>query len=149
MATTAAVSGSNLVTDSLISAAESDRIDALPLPLLERQRLRLLAHSLRSLQAAAGRCDGPLPTAAELQQWAQGQPQLAAEDDFRALLIQQLLAAGLQLQHLGEQLQPPQPALGLSLEQLLAAAAPAAAHQQNPTDPPTNPPNPVDPPPAS
>ena len=27
MATTAAVSGSNLVTDSLISAAESDRID--------------------------------------------------------------------------------------------------------------------------
>ena len=62
MATIAAVSGSNLVTDSLISAAESDRIDALPLPLLERQRLRLLAHSLRSLQAAAGRCNGPLPT---------------------------------------------------------------------------------------
>ena len=148
MGTTAAVSALNLVTDSLISAAESDRIDALPLPLLERQRLRLLAHSLRSLQAAAGRCNGPLPTETELQHWAQGQPQLAAEDDFRALLIQQLLAAGLQLQQLGEQLQPPQPALGLSLEQLLAAAAPAAAPQQSQTDLPTNPPSPVDPPPA-
>lgn len=148
MATTAAVSGWNHVTDSLISAAESDRIDALPLPLLERQRLRLLAHSLRSLQAAAQRCSGPLPTTAELQQWAKQQPQLAAEADFRELLIQQLLAAGLQLQQLGARLNPPLQALELSLEQLLAAAAPATAPPQNPAPPPTTPPSRVDPPPG-
>ena len=50
-------SGSPPVPDSPLTNEEAAAIDALPWPLLERQRLRLLAHSLRSLQAAAGRSE--------------------------------------------------------------------------------------------
>ena len=135
MATTAAASASNPVTESLISPAESDRIDALPLPLLERQRLRLLAHSLRSLQAAAGRCTGSLPSASALEQWACQQPQLAADASFRALLIEQLLAAGAQLEQLALAQQPAIGPLALSLEQLLATAAPQQSQDQQPPHP--------------
>ena len=141
MVTTAAASASSPVTESLISAAESDRIDALPLPLLERQRLRLLAHSLRSLQAAAGRCAGALPTSAELEQWACGQPQLAADASFRSLLIKQLQAAGSQLEQLALAQHPPLSPLDLSLELLLAAEpqqnqAKPLRHQHDLGDPP-------------
>ena len=143
MVITAAASASSPVTESLISAAESDRIDALPLPLLERQRLRLLAHSLRSLQAAAGRCAGALPTSAELEQWACGQPQLAADASFRTLLIKQLQAAGSQLEQLAVAQRPPLSPLELSLELLLAAAprqtpAEPLQHQLGLDDPPPN-----------
>ena len=143
MVTTAAAFASSPVTESLITAAESDRIDALPLPLLERQRLRLLAHSLRSLQAAAGRCAGALPTEAELEQWACSQPQLAADAGFRSLLIKQLQAAGSQLEQLAISQRPPLSPLELSLELLLAAAprqnpAEPLQHQRALDDPPPN-----------
>ena len=59
--------------DSPLSHDEAAAIDALPWPLLERQRLRLLAHSLRSLQAAARRSDGDLPSSRELESWAMAQ----------------------------------------------------------------------------
>ena len=143
MVTTAAAFASSPVTESLITAAESDRIDAMPLPLLERQRLRLLAHSLRSLQAAAGRCEGVLPTEAELEQWACSQPQLAADAGFRSLLIKQLQAAGSQLEQLAISQRPPLSPLELSLELLLAAAprqnpAEPLQHQRGLDDPPPN-----------
>ena len=51
MAITPVVSGSPPVAESPLSHDEAAAIDSLPWPLLERQRLRLLAHSLRSLQA--------------------------------------------------------------------------------------------------
>ena len=58
----------------MLSQAELAELEASLLPALERHHLRLLAHSLRSLQAAAGRRSGPLPERAVLLAWALAQP---------------------------------------------------------------------------
>lgn len=121
------------MADSPLSPEEAAEIDGLPWPLLERQRLRLLAHSLRTLQAAAGRCDGDLPTNTELEAWAVAQPQLQDETSFRQLLIEQLRAAGTRLRQIAQAQAPEQTPLSLSLEQLIRASAP----QQNQSPPPT------------
>ena len=121
------------MADSPLSPEEAAGIDGLPWPLLERQRLRLLAHSLRTLQAAAGRCDGDLPTNTELEAWAVAQPQLQDETSFRQLLIEQLRAAGTRLRQIAQAQAPEQTPLSLSLEQLIRASAP----QQSQSPPPT------------
>jgi hypothetical protein len=144
MATTPVASGSPLLTNSPLTTAEAAAIDALPWPLLERQRLRLLAHSLRSLQAAAGRTDGDLPSNSELEAWALAQPQLQGEASFRELLINQLQAAGTRLEQFAHNHQPPLDPLSLSLEQLIRAATP----QQTPAPQPSPLANPGDHPPS-
>ena len=143
MAITPVASGSPPVPDSPLSHDEAAAIDALPWPLLERQRLRLLAHSLRSLQTAAGRSGGALPSASELEAWAMAQPQLQQEPSFRQLLIEQLSAAGMRLKQIAEAQAPEQTPLSLSLEQLIRASTPP----QNPAPQPAHPASPVDHPP--
>ncbi len=135
MAITPVVSGSPPVAESPLSHDEAAAIDALPWPLLERQRLRLLAHSLRSLQAAAGRSGGALPSASELETWAMAQPQLQQEPSFRQLLIEQLNGAGRRLEQIAEAQAPEKTPLSLSLEQLIRASTPPQSQARQPTDP--------------
>ena len=135
MAITPVVSGSPPVAESPLSHDEAAAIDALPWPLLERQRLRLLAHSLRSLQAAAGRSGGALPSASELEAWAMAQPQLQQEPSFRQLLIEQLNGAGRRLEQIAEAEVPERTPLSLSLEQLIRASTPPQSQARQPTPP--------------
>ena len=135
MAITPVVSGSPPVAESPLSHDEAAAIDALPWPLLERQRLRLLAHSLRSLQAAAGRSGGALPSASELETWAMAQPQLQQEPSFRQLLIEQLNGAGRRLEQIAEAQAPEKTPLSLSLEQLIRASTPLQSQARQPTPP--------------
>jgi hypothetical protein len=107
-----------------LSAAESLQLEAVPLPLHERQHLRLLAHALRSLQEAAGRCEGPPPDRARLEAWAAAQPPLADDAVFRGLLVDQLISAAIQIEDLAADLGVG--ALALSLDQLIRAATATA-----------------------
>lgn len=108
-----------------LSAADSLRLEAVPLPLQQRQHLRLLAHALRSLQEAAGRCEGPLPDRARLEAWAAAQPPLADDAVFRRLLVDQLITAAVQIEDLAATIGVS--ALALNLDQLIEAAIAAAA----------------------
>lgn len=119
-----------------LSAAESERLEAVPLPLRERQHLRLLAHALRSLQQAAGRDEGPLPDRPCLEVWAAGQPALADDPRFSALLVDQLIAAGIQIEDLAMDLGVSP--LELSLNQLIdgtTATAPRGPGSMGPPEP--------------
>ena len=82
----------------MLSPEELAELEASLLPALERHHLRLLAHSLRSLQAAAGRRSGPLPARAELLAWALKQPKLQADPGFCQAFLDQLQGAGIQLE---------------------------------------------------
>jgi hypothetical protein len=81
----------------VLSPEELAELEASLLPALERHHLRLLAHSLRSLQAAAGHRSGPLPDRAALMTWALDQPELQADAGFCQAFLDQLQGAGIQL----------------------------------------------------
>jgi hypothetical protein len=81
-----------------LTEAEVGELDSTLLPALERHHLRLLAHGLRSLQAAADRRQGPLPDAESLRQWALSQPQVAGSPDFARAFVAQLQSLGRQLE---------------------------------------------------
>ena len=104
-----------------LSAAELAELEATLLPALERHHLRLLAHSLRSLQAiAAHQPAGALPDHDAMRAWASQQPALADSPCFQAVLVEQLEAAGRQLQQLATSLG--RSPLALELGDLIAAA---------------------------
>ncbi len=106
---------------SPLSAAELAELEATLLPALERHHLRLLAHSLRSLQAiAAQQPAGALPGHDAICAWASQQPALADAPCFQAVLVEQLEAAGRQLQQLATTLN--RAPLALELGDLIAAA---------------------------
>ena len=87
-----------------LSAAESERLEAVPLPLRERQHLRLLA--------------------------------LADDPRFSALLVDQLIAAGIQIEDLAMDLGVSP--LELSLDQLIdgtTATAPRGPGSMGPPEP--------------
>lgn len=94
----------------MLSPEELAELEASLLPILERHHLRLLAHSLRSLQAAAGRRSGGLPTRPELLAWALGQAELQADPGFCQTFLDQLQRAGSQLEAIAQaKLDPNQP----------------------------------------
>ena len=105
---------------SPLSAAELAELEATLLPALERHHLRLLAHSLRSLQAVATHQPaGALPGHDAICAWASQQPALADAPCFQAVLVEQLEAAGRQLQQLATSLG--RAPLALELGDLIAA----------------------------
>ncbi len=117
----------------MLNQAELAELEASVLPALERHHLRLLAHSLRSLQAAAGRRNGPLPERALLLAWALEQPELQADASFCHAFLDQLQGAGIQLERVAQDasareqaIQPtdqdPAGPLGLTLADLVAWA---------------------------
>ncbi len=91
----------------MLSPEELSELEASLLPSLERHHLRLLAHSLRSLQAAAGRRSGPLPQRAELLAWALDQPELQADPGFCQAFLDQLQRAASQLARIAEETAEP------------------------------------------
>ncbi|MFM8525332.1 MAG: hypothetical protein ACKOCM_06905 [Cyanobacteriota bacterium] len=114
-----------------LAAAEAARLEQAPLSAAEHLQLRLLAHSLRTLQLIAGRRRGPAPSAREIVAWAHTQAPLAEDDGFRAAFCQQLLTSADLLATIASSLPPeaslpeasppeaPGP-LALELEQLVS-----------------------------
>lgn len=120
----------------MLDPQELELLDSSLLPSLERHHLRLLAHGLRTLQAAAGRRHGCLPERRQLEAWAAAQPVLSGDTQFAAAFLPQLEELGGQLAAIAaaEGVTP----LALELEQLrrwaqgqadqrLAAISPAPA----------------------
>ena len=86
----------------MLSEQDLADLDSTLLPALERHHLRLLAHSLRCLQQAAG--DGaPLPDPGQLTAWAQRQSNLAVDPTFIPVLVQQLGKAAVQLEAIAKE----------------------------------------------
>lgn len=81
----------------MIGPEDLAELESTLLPSLERHHLRLLAHGLRTLQAIAGRRQGPLPDAAAIAAWAEGQAAIAADPAFKAAFLTQLEGLGQQL----------------------------------------------------
>ena len=101
----------------MLSEGDLAELESTLLPALERHHLRLLAHSLRCLQQAAG--DGePLPDPQRLTAWAQRQSNLAVDPTFIPVLVEQLGKASTQLEHIGQELG--KPPLQLELADLVA-----------------------------
>jgi len=114
-----------------LSAAELAELEATLLPALERHHLRLLAHSLRSLQAmAAHQPAGALPDHDAMRAWASQQPALADSPCFQAVLVEQLEEAGRQLQQLATSLG--RSPLALELGDLIASACDHRPSQSTP-----------------
>ena len=114
-----------------LSAAELAELETTLLPALERHHLRLLAHSLRSLQAiAAHQPAGALPDHDAMRAWASQQPALADAPCFQAVLVEQLEAAGRQLQQLATSLG--RSPLALELGDLIASACDHRPSQSTP-----------------
>jgi len=95
----------------VLSPEELAELEASLLPALERHHLRLLAHSLRSLQAAAGRRSGPLPDRAMLLAWALAHPELQADPGFCQAFLDQLQGAGIQLEAIAKERGAPNPGI--------------------------------------
>lgn len=116
-----------------LTAAEAALLETARLSAPSRHQLRLLAHSLRTLQQIAGRRLGPAPEAASIVAWAQGHDLLAGDTAFRAAFCRQLLSSAERLTAIAATLaaecipapgdQAPEggagDALGLELEQLI------------------------------
>lgn len=83
-----------------LSPQELTELEATLLPALERHHLRLLAHGLRTLQAIAGRRDGPLPSEAAIAHWVSQQPSIADDPNFQRAFTTQLTTTGAQLEQL-------------------------------------------------
>ncbi len=89
----------------MISESELRELESTLLPALERHHMRLLAHGLRTLQAAAQTpgadlTNSGLPDRAALERWAGGQPALASDPAFRDAFIDQMLGVGVQLERI-------------------------------------------------
>lgn len=112
----------------MLSPADLQELDSTLLPALERHHLRLLAHSLRCLQQAAGP-KGDLPDAAGLSRWAAQQPNLAVDPTFIPVLVEQLGKAALQLEQIGVSLG--KPALTLAISDLVRWGQDAANQRLN------------------
>lgn len=107
-----------------LSANELAELEATLLPALERHHLRLLAHGLRTLQAIAARREGSPPDRTALNHWACGVPQLSDDPSFRHTFLDQLEAAGRQLESIASGLGST--ALALELPELCRSAKAAA-----------------------
>jgi len=100
----------------VLSEHDLQELEGTLLPALERHHLRLIAHSLRCLQQAAGGGE-QLPAHEGLMAWAQQQPNLAVDPSFIPVLVEQLGKAALQLQAIGAELG--KPALRLEIADLV------------------------------
>jgi len=116
-----------------LTTEEVRQLDSTLLPALERHHLRLLAHGLRSLQAAAGRRQGPCPDPDSLRRWLLAQPPVAGAEEFAELFLQQLQHLAVQLETIAAE-QGCSP-LDLSLDQLVLWARRQADQRTSSTTP--------------
>ncbi len=106
--------------DSPLTTAELAELESTLLPALERHHLRLLAHGLRTLQAIAGREEGPPPPLEAIEAWILQQPAIAGDAPFARAFAAQLKATGAQLTAIGEA--SGRSALALELDALITWA---------------------------
>ena len=118
----------------MISPEELQELESSLLPSLERHHLRLLAHGLRTLQCAAGRRSGALPTPGDLSAWAAQQPALTADPAFAESFLKQLALLAEQLAAIAAERQ--RTPLGLELSDLAAWAHGQAEQRLSPEPPP-------------
>jgi hypothetical protein len=118
----------------MISEAELRELEATLLPALERHHLRLLAHGLRTLQAVGAGSGGGLPPRAALEAWAAAQPAIAGDAPFRSALVDQLLAAGVQLESIAAGLRHRCGPLDLELADLVQWSRAQADRRLTPPD---------------
>lgn len=118
----------------MLAEAELQQLEATLLPTLERHHLRLLAHGLRSLQAAAGRRDGPPPPPQAIATWLAQQPGYDHDPDFTTAFLRQLEALRAQLEAIAADCgrEP----LALDLNDLCRWATAAADRRVRPAPPP-------------
>jgi len=83
-----------------LSSDDLQQLEASLLPSLERHHLRLLAHSLRSLQAIAGQRQGPVPAQRQLESWLASQDSLHNDPSFVQAFLEQLQSAAFQLERI-------------------------------------------------
>ncbi len=121
----------------MISEAELRELEATLLPALERHHLRLLAHGLRTLQAVGAGPGGSLPARAALEAWAAAQPAIAGDAPFRSAFVDQLLAAGVQLESIAAGLPQRRGPLDLELADLVQWARAQAERRLTPPGPPS------------
>ena len=100
----------------MLEPEELAELEATLLPALERHHLRLLAHGLRTLQAIAGRRDGPCPDPATIAAWCADQPLIAADPGFAEAFRSQMASAAIQLESIAAS--DGKPPLQLSLDDL-------------------------------
>ncbi len=120
----------------MISEPELRELEATLLPALERHHLRLLAHGLRTLQAVGAGPGGGLPPRAALEAWAAAQPAIAGDAPFRSAFVDQLLAAGVQLESIATGLHHRCGPLDLELADLVQWARAQADRRLTPPGPP-------------
>ncbi len=104
----------------MLTPEELAVLESTLLPALERHHLRLLAHGLRTLQAVAGRRDGPPPDTEAIRAWATDQPQVADDPPFAEAFCGQLGSAARQIEAIARA--AGRPPLALELEDLVAWA---------------------------
>lgn len=124
----------------MLTEAELHELESTLLPALERHHLRLLAHSLRTLQAISGHRGGAAPQPETIARWAAGQPELAEDPLFRDAFVRQLGKAVAQLQAIAAPRQP----LDLELSDLVAWARHEADLRVRAAEPAANHPSPTD-----
>lgn len=124
----------------MISEAELRDLEATLLPALERHHLRLLAHGLRTLQAVGAGPGGGLPPRQALEAWAAAQPAIAGDASFRSAFVDQLLAAGVQLETIAAGRADRPGPLDLDLADLVAWARCEADRRLSPPGPASPPP---------
>ncbi|APD48416.1 hypothetical protein KQ302_12240 [Synechococcus sp. CS-602] len=83
-----------------LSSDDLLQLEASLLPSLERHHLRLLAHSLRCLQAIAGQRQGPVPAQQQLESWLASQDSLYNDPAFAQAFLDQLQSAAFQLEQI-------------------------------------------------
>jgi hypothetical protein len=111
----------------MLAHDELQQLEATQLPTLERHHLRLLAHGLRSLQAASGRRSGASPSPEAIAAWLMRQPGYDRDPGFTHAFLTQLDALRAQLEVIaaGCGLEP----LALDLDDLCRwATAPGCDH---------------------
>ena len=86
-----------------LSPEELHDLESTLLPALERHHLRLLAHGLRTLQAIAGRRDGPLPDRPAIAAWANSQEAIRADPAFIEAFLVQLEQLGATLERISRE----------------------------------------------
>ena len=109
------------LSNSPLSEEEIYKIEATCLPIIQRHRLRLLAHCLASFKSMKPDCiSGSLPALEIRLKWCLDQKQIREDPEFMNLLLDQFSSAALQLEKLADflELTP----IELTLDHLISAS---------------------------
>lgn len=102
----------------MLTESEVAELDSTLLPALERHHLRLLAHSLRTLQTIAASRHGEFPDRSTIEAWVRCQPSIAEDPSFLQRFVEELLRGADQLSQIAASRGRDQQPLALELKDL-------------------------------